>query len=235
MKGVTVAVSTAPANAPRANSLFVFRRDDLSKMPYLTMCIKEALRCHVPVPFIQRELTQDTEIDGCIAPAGTVINVIIYNIHHNPAIWEDSLVSVEAGERWGWWALRLVSVEPGERWEWWALRLVSVEAVLAAGVVYLFASPRPAYLYDLGVFCTLNFSAYERTKKERKKSSIFLETFCVSIQCSACLYNVQEFRPERFSKENCNKRHPYAFIPFSAGPRWVEQVVSYFFIIIFLS
>ena len=65
-------------------------------MPYLTRCIKEALRCHVPVPFIQRELTQDTEIDGCIAPAGTVINIIIYNIHHNPAIWEDSLVRVVA-------------------------------------------------------------------------------------------------------------------------------------------
>ena len=96
MKGDTVAVSTASANAPQANRLFVFRRDDLSKMPYLTMCIKEALRCHVPVPFIQRELTQDTEIDGCIAPAGTVINIIIYNIHHNPAIWEDSLVSVVA-------------------------------------------------------------------------------------------------------------------------------------------
>ena len=96
MKGDTVAVSTAPANAPQANRLFVFRRDDLSKMPYLSMCIKEALRCHVPVPFIQRELTQDTEIDGCIAPAGTVINIIIYNIHHNPAIWEDSLVSVVA-------------------------------------------------------------------------------------------------------------------------------------------
>ncbi|KAK7506000.1 hypothetical protein BaRGS_00002722 [Batillaria attramentaria] len=73
--------------------------DDLSKLPYLTMCIKEALRLHSPVPFIQRELTQDTDIDGHIAPAGT------------------------------------------------------------------------------------------------------------------------EFRPERFSEENSNSRHPYAFIPFSAGPR----------------
>lgn len=93
--------------------------DDLSSLPYLTMCIKEALRLHSPVPFIQRQLTKDTEIDGNIAPAGTVISIVIYNIHHNPTVWEDST----------------------------------------------------------------------------------------------------EFRPERFSEENNNTRHPYAFIPFSAGPR----------------
>ncbi|GFS12211.1 cytochrome P450 [Elysia marginata] len=64
--------------------------EDLTKLPYMTMVIKEAMRLHSPVPFIQRVLTSDTEIDGKMAPAGTLVNCVIYNIHHNPTVWEDS-------------------------------------------------------------------------------------------------------------------------------------------------
>jgi len=62
-------------------------RDDLKELPYLTCCIKEAIRIHSPVPFIGRSTTKDIEVDGKTIPAGVNIDIVIYDIHHNPHIW----------------------------------------------------------------------------------------------------------------------------------------------------
>eukprot|EP00058_Branchiostoma_floridae_P023900 XP_002609390.1 hypothetical protein BRAFLDRAFT_59660 [Branchiostoma floridae] len=63
--------------------------EDLHKLPYLTMCLKEAMRLHSPVPFISRTVTEDTVIDGVHIPEGSYIGIHLYALHHNPDIWGD--------------------------------------------------------------------------------------------------------------------------------------------------
>ncbi|KAK6165883.1 hypothetical protein SNE40_022704 [Patella caerulea] len=83
------------------------------------MCIKESLRLHSIVSFITRNTEQNFKVLDKTIPRDTMTTILIYGLHHNPSVWEDSL----------------------------------------------------------------------------------------------------EFRPERFSPENIDKINPFAYIPFSAGPR----------------
>ncbi|XP_028327096.1 cytochrome P450 4B1-like isoform X2 [Gouania willdenowi] len=64
--------------------------DDLSKIPYTTMCIKESLRLYPPVPGISRTLTKPmTFVDGRTLPAGFVVTAAIYSVHRNETVWEN--------------------------------------------------------------------------------------------------------------------------------------------------
>ncbi|XP_021518139.2 cytochrome P450 4F6 isoform X2 [Meriones unguiculatus] len=64
--------------------------DDLARLPFLTMCIKESLRLHPPVSIISRRCTHDVELpDGRVIPKGTVCVVSIFGAHHNPSVWPD--------------------------------------------------------------------------------------------------------------------------------------------------
>ena len=77
-------------------TFLVFLREDLTNLPYLTMVIKETMRFHSPVHFFHRVLSKDTVIDGKIAPAGTAVSCELYNLHHNPLLWPNSMVKVQA-------------------------------------------------------------------------------------------------------------------------------------------
>ncbi|GFR69140.1 cytochrome P450 [Elysia marginata] len=62
---------------------------DLSKLKTLALCLKESMRLYPPVPFIQRELIDDTDIDGHVFPKGTLVTIAIMHLHTNPTVWED--------------------------------------------------------------------------------------------------------------------------------------------------
>ncbi|CAM5162800.1 unnamed protein product [Natator depressus] len=64
--------------------------DDLGKMTYSTMCIKESLRLYPPVPGVSRLLSKPiTFHDGRTLPEGCLAAVNIYSLHRNPAVWQD--------------------------------------------------------------------------------------------------------------------------------------------------
>ncbi|KAL7985113.1 hypothetical protein Chor_003683 [Crotalus horridus] len=64
--------------------------DDLNKMTYCTLCIKESLRLYSPVPGVSRELTKPvTFFDGKTLPEGTWTTISIHLIHKNPSIWHN--------------------------------------------------------------------------------------------------------------------------------------------------
>lgn len=67
-----------------------FQWDDLAKMTYLTMCIKECFRLYPPVPQVYRQLSKPvTFVDGRSLPAGSLISLHIYALHRNSAVWPD--------------------------------------------------------------------------------------------------------------------------------------------------
>uniref|UniRef100_A0A2I2Z4I2 Uncharacterized protein n=1 Tax=Gorilla gorilla gorilla TaxID=9595 RepID=A0A2I2Z4I2_GORGO len=59
--------------------------DDLAQLPFLTMCIKDSLRLHPPVPVISRCCTQDIVLPG----GAHSLMGSNFETHHNPAVWLD--------------------------------------------------------------------------------------------------------------------------------------------------
>ena len=56
-------------------------------MPFLTRCIKEALRLYSPVPTVGRMLTKPLELDGVELLPSTTVQISFYAMHHNPKVW----------------------------------------------------------------------------------------------------------------------------------------------------
>ena len=65
----------------------LFSRDDLNNLSYLTLCIKECMRLHSPVPMIGREVDREFVMDGVTLAPGTFVEINIHALHHNKAVW----------------------------------------------------------------------------------------------------------------------------------------------------
>ncbi|XP_064256704.1 leukotriene-B4 omega-hydroxylase 3-like [Passer domesticus] len=79
--------------------------EDLSQLPFTTMCIKNSLRLHPPVTAVSQCCTEDIPLrDGRVTPRECPMS--IYGTHHNPDLWPEPEVfnplrfSPENSKRW---------------------------------------------------------------------------------------------------------------------------------------
>ncbi|HEY0937838.1 MAG TPA: cytochrome P450, partial [Trebonia sp.] len=63
--------------------------EDLTRLPYTTMVIQEAMRLYPPVWGLPRKALAADEIDGYRIPAGADVMVCPYTLHRNPQFWPD--------------------------------------------------------------------------------------------------------------------------------------------------
>ena len=64
-------------------------QDDVTKLKFTTMCIKEAMRLYPPVPFVHRVLTEELTVGKYTIPKGIWLVLAITMCHRRPDIWED--------------------------------------------------------------------------------------------------------------------------------------------------
>ncbi|MEM7579662.1 MAG: cytochrome P450 [Cyanobacteria bacterium P01_A01_bin.80] len=72
--------------------------EDLQRLPYTNMVIKEALRLYPTVTDLSRRATSDCEIGGYSIPKGTTLNISQWVMHHDSRYFADPFVFNP--ERW---------------------------------------------------------------------------------------------------------------------------------------
>ncbi|KAL3276713.1 hypothetical protein HHI36_012083 [Cryptolaemus montrouzieri] len=65
----------------------VIEENDINKMEYLEMCIKDVLRLFPAAPFIIRTAAKDFQLDELLIPKGCSIILAIHNIHRDSDYW----------------------------------------------------------------------------------------------------------------------------------------------------
>jgi cytochrome P450 len=63
--------------------------DDLTRLPYTTMVIQEAMRLYPPVWGLPRKALAADEIDGYRVPAGADVMICPYTLHRHPEFWAE--------------------------------------------------------------------------------------------------------------------------------------------------
>ncbi|AUS81255.1 cytochrome P450 [Actinoalloteichus sp. AHMU CJ021] len=65
------------------------RHEDLTRLTYTQMVVKEAMRLYPPVWILPRIAQEDDEVGGYHVPAGADVLICPYTLHRHPAWWPD--------------------------------------------------------------------------------------------------------------------------------------------------
>jgi len=65
------------------------RPEHVAQLTYTRQVFSEAMRLYPPAPIITRTATRAFPLGGFTIPAGTVLIVPIYAVHHHETLWED--------------------------------------------------------------------------------------------------------------------------------------------------
>nr|XP_022344971.1 cytochrome P450 4A25-like [Crassostrea virginica] len=63
--------------------------EDLNRLRYMSMFLREVMRMHSPVPAVARYLTKPLSIEGLEIPKDFGVDIIIHAVNHHPDIWPD--------------------------------------------------------------------------------------------------------------------------------------------------
>ncbi|XP_021363950.1 leukotriene-B4 omega-hydroxylase 3-like isoform X2 [Mizuhopecten yessoensis] len=63
--------------------------EDLSKLRYQSLFIKEVMRMYSPVPFVARCLTRPLVYGSTVIPPGFGVDILLVGIHHHPDVYPD--------------------------------------------------------------------------------------------------------------------------------------------------
>ncbi|KAJ7374839.1 Cytochrome P450 4B1 [Desmophyllum pertusum] len=62
---------------------------DLCNVPYLKLCMNEAMRLYSPVPIICRSSDKEYDLQGRTFPPDTFLYINIFALHRNPHVWKN--------------------------------------------------------------------------------------------------------------------------------------------------
>lgn len=77
-----------------------YYREDMSRLRYMSMFLREVMRMHAPVPAIARHLTKPLTIEGIEIPANFTVDIVVHAVNHHPEIWPDHKVCISESY-WG--------------------------------------------------------------------------------------------------------------------------------------